>query len=143
MREYNLHGELSTIDSHRKHYEKFMTRSKEIIENLHKSFNSSKIQIHTLEIRDNSFQFDFFGLDFHVKSEIEFNFEYKVFTIGQLNTYLINEDELIYIFGYSFDHIGNIENRYILEDFPSFYYADFFSKLIDYSGKNKIKFQFR
>jgi len=86
MREYNLHGELATIDSHRKQYEKFLSQSRSIIESLYKSFNSPRIEVHTLEIKENSFQFDFFGLDFLVKPEIEFNFEYGVFTEGQLNT---------------------------------------------------------
>ncbi len=139
----DIRNELNEIDYHKKTYDKFLKQANSIITKLHDKFNHSEINLPTLDIVGNSFQFTFWGLNFITKTEIVYDSERLALGSGELNTYYRNDDNDDLILTYNFDSIGNIENRFLTEEFSSFYFADLFASIIEYSKNNMLKFQLK
>jgi len=139
----DIRNKLHEIDYQRKTYDNFVKQASLIITKLHEKFNHSEINIPTSDIMDNSFQFTFLGLNFITKTELLLDLESNVFSSGELNTYFIKDDNDDLILTYKFDYIGNIENRFVTEDFSLFYYVDLFNFIIKYSKSHKVKFQLK
>ncbi|MCF8297010.1 MAG: hypothetical protein K9J13_05625 [Saprospiraceae bacterium] len=140
MRKFNLDN-IGNIDYHRKSFEKFKIQALPIIEEVQKTFNTFNIK--TIEFKENSFSFTFWGLNFIVKPEISFNIDEVGFTIGELNTYLIIQGVEKSILSYKFDSLGNVESQYFPNEFSVYYYKDFIRKVIEYSNENNLKFQLK
>ena len=140
MSRYNLGSDLNEIEylinlfnEYSNHANSFTKRLKEILE-------ANKIE--TTEIEKNSFNFKFWGLNFIIQPEIEFDSDAHTFKDGEFNTYLkTKDDQLIQVISYKFDRIGNIGSGYLLKDFAKIYYIEFVSKLIALTKQEKIKFQ--
>lgn len=140
MRRFDIFQETNSINFHRKIFQDYLKQSTLILNKLHETFNLQDINLPTSKLKDNSFDFEFWGLTFLIKAEIAYDLERKSFLLGELNTYAKKDDAEILILTYSFDTIGNIENNFIAESFPKFYYVDFVPKVIEYTNKYKVKF---
>lgn len=139
----DIRNELSEIDYQRKIFDKFVVRANSIILKLHEKFNLPEINLPTSEIKENSFEFTFLGLDFIIKAEIVFNSEIHSFKLGELNTYYRSGDSNELILTYTFDSIGNITSKFLTEEFYSVYYVDMFRLIVEYSKNRNVKFQFK
>lgn len=139
MRRFNFNGEIRGIEYLNNLIGRFKKQADIFIEKLKTIFEKHKLNVS--EIENNSFEFSFWGLRFITKTEISFDKESQTFKVGELNTYLIIDDNLDLIITYNFDYIGNIGNGYLQDEFADFYYVDFINSLIKHSTENRIKFQ--
>lgn len=141
MKEIKLMQESSTIKHHIDKFQKIQIKSIEIIDVLLKTFQKKSMTLSARGKDENQIQFTFWGLEFIIKSELSFNQSSGGFFKGELNTYLKKKKDPMLILSYTFDHIGNIENYHLLNEFADFYYNDFVLKLIECSENEGFKFQ--
>lgn len=120
-------------------FEKFKRQASTFIRKVKEVLDENDLS--TSEIEKNSLEFSFWGLDFIIKPEIEYDIKSLNFIQGQLNTYLKDDDKLNLILTYNFDKIGNIGRNNVVNDFAAFYYIDFVENLKRISSEKKIKFQ--
>lgn len=139
MRRFNFNNEISQTNYLRGLIDKFKKQADLIIPALKEKFEQHGLVIS--DIKDNTFKFRFWGLDFISKTEISFDKDSKTFKFGELNTYLIKDKKQLLIFSITFDSIGNIGNGSLLNDFADFYYVDFVNTLIIFADEHEIKFQ--
>jgi hypothetical protein len=139
MRRFNFNNEISQTDYLRELINKFKKQADSIIHVLKEKFEQHGLVIS--DIKDNSFTFRFWGLDFISKTEISFDKDSKTFKFGELNTYLIKDKKQLLIFSITFDSIGNIGNGSLLSDFADFYYVDFVNTLLIFANDHEVKFQ--
>lgn len=141
MRKYDVKYAISEVDYLKKLFEKYKNQANIYINKLKADFEENELQV--CDIKDNSFEFTFWGLSFISKAEISFDLELKTFKKGELSTFLKNDDILDLIISYDFDSIGNIGNGCLLDDFACFYYIEFVDSLTTFSNEKKIKFQLK
>ena len=140
MSRYNLGSELREIEYLINLFNEYSNLANSYTKKLKEILNGQKIE--STEIEKSSFEFKFWGLNFVVQCEIEFNNNLHTFKQGEFNTYLkTKDDELNLVISYSFDKIGNIGNGYLINDFAEEYYIDFVNKLKALTKEEKIKFQ--
>jgi hypothetical protein len=141
MNRRDLNSDLKDIDFLNKSINEFKKHAIIFIEKLKFAFENNKLVVS--DIKENSFDFSFWGLKFITKIELPYNKESQTFENGEINTYLFKDDNFDLILTYKFDRLGNIENYYTEDEFGDFYYVDFIYKLTEFSSENKIKFQLK
>ncbi|MBN1184983.1 MAG: hypothetical protein JXB49_22045 [Bacteroidales bacterium] len=139
MFDNNLDTELQLAKRQNQAFEKYRDGATKIVKELHSVFE--RLNIQKEEIFDNSFKFSFWGLNWIVKTEITVKQETGYFNEGELNTYLMKEDDLEFLLSYKFDSLGNIADRFLSNDFGLHYYTDFVKSVVGYSIKKNFKFQ--
>jgi hypothetical protein len=144
MRDLNIKPDLDQIGSIRKQYEKLSGQGKKLLYSLFEYLKSDDIKLNP-EYEGEMIKFNLWGLSFIIKSESSWTKESPGFRTGEINLYMIKkksieEESNLLILTYSFDHIGNINSQYVVEEFSKFYYRDFIKKLIESCSTNFIKF---
>lgn len=110
------------------------------LEKLYIEFN--KQNLNTEKIDNNELRFECLGLKFISRPEVSFNPNTQRFGNGKISSYIIskeNKEELI--LEYEFDSIGNINGRFLENEFSIHYYADLFINHLNYSVENDLKFK--
>ena len=141
MRKNDVKFEINEVDYLKKLFEDYKNQANLYINKLKAYFEKNELQV--CDIKDNSFEFTFWGLNFISKAEISFDLELKTFKKGELSTFFKKDDILDLIISYDFDSIGNIGNGCLLDDFACFYYVEFVDCLKTFSNEKKIKFQLK
>ncbi|HED06209.1 MAG TPA: hypothetical protein ENI61_05950 [Ignavibacteria bacterium] len=139
MSRYRLDENLQDISYLNEIFEKFKRQASIFIRKVKEVLEENNLS--TSEIDNNSLEFSFWGLDFIIKSEIEYEMKSSNFIQGELNTYYKDDDKLNLILSYNFDKLGNIGRNSVVNDFAIYYYLDFVKNLKNYSSEKKIKFQ--
>ncbi len=139
MSRYRLDENLQDISYLNEIFEKFKRQASIFIRKVKEVLEENNLS--TSEIDNNSLEFSFWGLDFIIKSEIEYEMKSSNFIQGELNTYYKDDDKLNLILSYNFDKLRNIGRNSVVNDFAIYYYLDFVKNLKNYSSEKKIKFQ--
>ena len=139
MRKYDLSAGRNDFKYLNSLMEKLKVQACIFIESLRKRFMKHSPIVG--EIMENSFEFVFWGLDFVTITEVLYEKGRLSFEKGELNTYLVYDDNKELIISYDFDKHGNIGDGYLNEDFAEYYYLEFVHKLLDYSAEKGIKFR--
>ncbi len=132
--------EINKINYHRNVFETFSKQAVSILNKLKDEFEKPEINISS-SINNDGLFFDLWGIKIIIKTEILFDVKNQGFYFGEINSYILNKEEETLILTYHFDNIGNIENRFLLNDFTIPYYSNLIEKIIDFSNTENIKFK--
>jgi hypothetical protein len=140
---------LEQIKHETKIFDDFRLKGEKVIKKLYDKYNEFGLE--PKPISNNSFTFYFWGLKFKLKLEIEFDTVGRRFNYGEINTYqIIKKGDNKLLLSMSYDKLGNVTDNIMNhhstlenDDFPEYYFVDFYNKLMDYINQeeNNIKFQ--
>jgi hypothetical protein len=141
MNRLRLQSNLEDITYLTKTLDDFKRQANTFIQKFKKVLDDNKLS--TSEIVDNSLDFNFWGLKFIIKSEIQYSQESHDFIQGELNTYLLNDEEMILILTSYFDKLGNVGRISVIKDFAEYYFIDFVENIKKITSEREIKFQLK
>lgn len=142
MNDFEIKTKMDRIENLKDDISRYTKVANGTLDKLYSEFN--KQNLNPEQIENNELKFECLGLNFISRPEISFNSNTQRFGNGKLSTYLVNkeyEEELI--IEYEFDSIGNINGRFLENEFSKHYYADFFINLINYSVEKGLKFKIK
>lgn len=141
MNRLRLQSNLEDITYLTKTLDDFKRQANTFIQKFKRVLDDNKLS--TSEIVDNSLEFNFWGLKFIIKAEIKYSQESHNFIQGELNTYLLNDEEMILIMNSYFDKLGNAGRMSVINDFAEYYFIDFVENLKKITSEREIKFQLK
>lgn len=139
MRDINIRQGIQIMEYLKADYNGYLDQARAIINKFHSFLSSSEVQV--FDINNNSFEFLLWGIRLIIRTEISTNDEMNRFCNGELNSYIIQDENEELLLSWSFDKIGNINNFHSMDDFSQIYYVIFIKNLIQFTKDNNIKFQ--
>jgi len=138
IREVNYKKTEIYINGLKEDYKRYLKVGSEMLDRVYNEFSNQNLKIEQVE--NNKLKFELFGLNFVTKPELSLDSETKTIRNGELSTYFIDTENVEQlVFKYDFDRIGNINQRFLENEFSKHYYADFFIQLIEFSVEKEIK----
>ena len=139
MNPLKIREALYHVDHYNKQFDTFKHLAEIFIQRLNSDYKSQGVNVSA--IQNNSFSFSYYGLAFLIKAEISFCKEDKIFNEGEINTYLLLQENQKLVVSYRFDSHGNINQEYTEKDFTTPYFVDFVNSVLKLSSSDDVKLQ--